>query len=145
MKTIVILDDESSLTDVLAATLSDAGFRAYTGANGVHGLELISKHAPDLVMVDYVMPLLDGSGVLRAMRADERLAQIPVLVMSSLPEPAISANCTGYAAFLRKPFRFEAALAAVEKAIRPASHDRLHGGRSDAVEFAGALTPARRP
>jgi DNA-binding response OmpR family regulator len=119
MKTIVILDDEFSLTDVLATALSNAGFRVHTGANGALGLELISEHVPDLVLLDYMMPGLDGPSVLRAMRADERLARIPVLIMSSLPESIVGGNCTGYATFLRKPFLFEAVLAAVERAIAP--------------------------
>jgi DNA-binding response OmpR family regulator len=117
MKTIVILDDESSLTDVLAATLSNEGFRVYTGSDGARGFELICEQVPDLVILDCVMPLLDGPGVLRAMRADGLLARIPVVLMSSLPEAAVGSRCAGYSAFLRKPFRFEAMLAAVGRAI----------------------------
>jgi DNA-binding response OmpR family regulator len=117
MKTIVILDDEFTLTDVLAATLSNAGFHVHTGADGAQGLELISEHVPDLVILDCMMPLLDGPSVLRAMRADRLLAHIPVVMMSSLPEAAVGAACAGCAAFVRKPFHFETMLAAVERAM----------------------------
>ena len=65
-----------------------------------------------------MMPLLDGPGVLSAMRADPKLAAVPVVMMpSSMPEQVVSARATGYVMFLRKPFSFEALVAAVEKAL----------------------------
>ena len=117
MKTIVVVDDEFGLTDVLAATLSDVGFRMHTAANGVQGLELMSEHPPDLVILDFMMPLLDGPGVLGTMRADPRLASVPVIVISAVPESVVRARCSGYVAFLRKPFEFDAVLAAIQRAI----------------------------
>jgi DNA-binding response OmpR family regulator len=116
MKTIVIIDDEFGLADVLAAALSDVGFRVHTASNGVQGLAIVAEYLPDLVILDYMMPLLDGSSVLRTMKADERFADIPVLMMSSLPEPAIQVRCSGYVAFLRKPFDFDAVLSAIGRA-----------------------------
>jgi DNA-binding response OmpR family regulator len=117
MHTIVLIDDEFGLTDVLAATLSDAGHRVYTAANGVQGLELIVEHVPDLVFLDYMMPLLDGPGVLKAMRADPRVAQIPVVMMSAMPEAVVRRRTTDYLSFLRKPFDFEELLEAVRRAL----------------------------
>ncbi len=117
MKTIVIVDDEFGLTDVLAATLSDVGFRTLTATNGVRGLEIMTDHPPDLVLLDYMMPLLDGPGVLLAMRSDPRLSGVPVIMMSSMPEASVRGRCSGYVAFLRKPFVFEAVLTAVERVL----------------------------
>ena len=117
MKTIVVIDDEFSLAEVLSATLSDVGYRVYTAPNGRLGLDLMAEHHPDLVLLDYMMPLLDGPGVLRAMRADARFTGVPVVVMSSLPESRVRAKCSGYVAFLRKPFAIEALLSVVEKAL----------------------------
>jgi CheY-like chemotaxis protein len=117
MKTIVIVDDEFGLADVLSATLSDAGHRVFVAANGVRGLEIMAEQRPDLVFLDYMMPLLDGPGVLGAMRADERLASVPVVLMSAMPESVVSARCEGYAAFLRKPFAFEALLAVLAQLL----------------------------
>jgi CheY-like chemotaxis protein len=119
MKTIVIVDDEFGLADVLAASLSDLGYRVYAAANGTQGLQVLAENGADLVLLDYMMPLLDGPGMLRAMQADPTLAGIPVIAMSSLQESAVAARCTGYVAFLRKPFGFEALLAAVEGVLGP--------------------------
>src|SRR5581483_9514972 len=118
MKTIVIIDDEFSLADALAATLSDVGFRVDTAANGLQALEAMAEEAPDLVLLDYMMPLLDGPGVLARMRADERLAKVPVVMMSALPESTVRLKCSGHAAFLRKPFSFDALLTTVERVLQ---------------------------
>jgi DNA-binding response OmpR family regulator len=125
MKTIVIMDDEFGLADVLSATLVDAGFRVHLASNGAQGLALLGEHGPDLVILDYMMPILDGPAVLRAMHADEGFARIPVLMISSLPESSVRARCSGYLAFLRKPFAFEMVLEAVEKALCPAARSAL--------------------
>jgi CheY-like chemotaxis protein len=117
MKTIVVVDDEFGLADVLAATLSEVGYHVHTAANGVQGLEVMAEHPPDLVILDFMMPLLDGPGVLRAMRVDPRLASVPVVMISAMPESAVRARCSGYVAFLRKPFEFDAVLGAVQRAI----------------------------
>jgi DNA-binding response OmpR family regulator len=120
MRTIVILEDEFSLAEVLAATLSDLGFRAYTAANGAQGLKLMAEYNPDLVLLDFMMPILDGPGVLRAMHADGSLSTIPVVMMSSLPELTVRLHCSGYSAFLRKPFAFDHLVATIERALAPA-------------------------
>jgi DNA-binding response OmpR family regulator len=117
MKTIVIVDDEFGLADVLTATLSDVGFRVLSAANGNQGLEVMAEDPPDLVILDYMMPLLDGAGVLKAMRADPKLAPVPVIMMSAVPESVVRAQCQGYALFLRKPFDFETLLSAVERVV----------------------------
>jgi DNA-binding response OmpR family regulator len=115
MKTIVIVDDEFALADVLTATLSDIGFLALSATNGKQGLEVMADHPPDLVLLDYMMPLLDGAGVLEAMRAAPKLAAVPIIMMSAVPESVVRTRCQGYAAFLRKPFDFETLLKAVEQ------------------------------
>jgi CheY-like chemotaxis protein len=115
MKTIVIVDDEFALADVLTATLSDIGFHVVSASNGKRGLEVMAEHPPDLVLLDYMMPLLDGAGVLKAMRADPKFSAVPVIMMSAAPESVVRSRCHGYVAFLRKPFDFEAILNAVQR------------------------------
>jgi CheY-like chemotaxis protein len=117
MKTLVVVDDEFGLADVLAAALSDVGYRVLTAANGVQGLDTMAEHPPDLVLLDFMMPLLDGAGVLSAMRESPTLASVPVILMSSMPEAVVRKRCRGYVAFLRKPFAFGAVLAAVEQSL----------------------------
>jgi CheY-like chemotaxis protein len=113
MKTIVVVDDEYGLADVLASTFFDIGYAVHTAANGIQGLEVMAEHPPDLVILDFTMPLLDGPGVLAAMHVDPLLASVPVVLISAMPESVVATRCSGYSMFLRKPFDFDAILGAV--------------------------------
>lgn len=117
MKTIVVVDDENGLADVLASTFFDIGYAVHTAGNGVQGLEVMAEHPPDLVILDFTMPVLDGAGVLNAMQCDPALSTVPVVLISAMPESVVGARCSGYAAFLRKPFDFDAILGAVRGSL----------------------------
>jgi CheY-like chemotaxis protein len=117
MKTIVVIDDEFGLVDVLAAALSDVGYRVLTATNGAQGLETMAEHPPELVLLDFMMPLLDGPHVLEKMRQTPALARVPVIMMSSMPESVVRARCGGYVAFLRKPFAFTAVMKAISDVL----------------------------
>jgi CheY-like chemotaxis protein len=106
MATILVVDDEFGIPDVMAAVLGDEGYRVVTAANGRQGLDRAARERPDLVILDLMMPIMDGCAMLEAMRADPDLRDIPVLMISGLSEEAVRARCQGYAAFLRKPFYF---------------------------------------
>jgi CheY-like chemotaxis protein len=86
----------------------------------VQGLQLVAEHHPDLIVLDYMMPMLDGPGMLRALRDDPRTAAIPVVMISSLPEATVRTRADGYTAFLRKPFAFEALIGAIERVLADA-------------------------
>ena len=76
-----------------------------SASNGRQALERMAVTQPDLVFLDYMMPRLDGAGVLRAMAEDPSLQGVPVVMMSSMPEATVAERCKGYAVFMRKPFR----------------------------------------
>ena len=106
-KTILIVDDEFGILEVLESILSDAGFMVISAINGQEALTRLQKTIPDLVILYFMMPLLDGAGVIKAMRADKRLRAVPVLLASALPEKTIRERCNGCNAFLRKPYKTE--------------------------------------
>ncbi len=105
MATVLVVDDEFGIAELFDAVLSDEGYRVLTAINGKHGLEVLAKERADLVFTDYMMPVMDGAGLLRALAADPALRAIPVVVMSSMPEAAVAERCCGYVSFLRKPFK----------------------------------------
>ncbi|HJS91967.1 MAG TPA: response regulator [Steroidobacteraceae bacterium] len=104
MRTVLVVDDEFGTVEVLVAALEDAGYRVLTAANGRRALESLEKSKPDLVISDFMMPLMDGAALVTAMRANSAFRDIPVIMMSSAPEAALRKRVDGYAAFLRKPF-----------------------------------------
>jgi CheY-like chemotaxis protein len=117
-KTILVVDDEFGILEVLEAILSDAGFKVISAMNGQEAMALLQEEVPDLVIVDFMMPLLDGAGVIKAMRADGRLGRVPVLLASALHEQTISERCTGYDAFLRKPYKTEKLMEEISRLLK---------------------------
>jgi CheY-like chemotaxis protein len=94
------------------------GHEVITESNGREALQHASKRRPDLVLLDFMMPIMGGSSVVEAMREDPALCNIPVVIMSSLPESTISESVSGmYAAFLRKPFKLKAVIDVVDAVL----------------------------
>lgn len=63
-----------------------------------------SASLPDVIFLDYMMPVMDGAAMLTQMRANPNLRDTPVVLMSSIPEETVAERCSGYQVFLRKPF-----------------------------------------
>ncbi len=119
MKTILVVDDEWAIAEVLESLLGDEGYRVIVANNGKQGLERLKEWPVDLVMLDFMMPVMDGPATLSIFKSDPETAKIPIILMSSLPEETVMERCNGYATFLRKPFRINAVLDAVEAAFVP--------------------------
>jgi CheY-like chemotaxis protein len=77
----------------------------------------LSEEKPDVILLDFMMPILGGAEMLRAMALDPACHSIPVIMISSLREDVIAEKCKGYAAFLHKPFRAAAVLSIVARVL----------------------------
>lgn len=104
MPVVLVVDDEYGIARLLEDVFEDEGHRVLVASNGRQALERAAEQRPDLVLTDFMMPVMDGAGLIAAMAADPALADIPVIVMSSMPEETVAARCSGYAVFVRKPF-----------------------------------------
>ena len=123
MPTVLVVDDEFGIVDVLETILIDEGYRVLTACNGKQGLESLATERPDVVLLDFMMPILGGVEMLAAMMAEPAYRHIPVIMISSLGEDVLAKKCTDYVAYLRKPFRATAVLSTI---------DRVLGGRANA-------------
>ena len=118
MALILIVDDEFSVAEVVEAILTDAGHEVVAASNGRQGLERAKTKRPDLILLDFMMPIMSGPSMLTALREEPRLRDVPVVIMSSLPEGTISQSAKGtYANFLRKPFKVRDLLDVVNGAL----------------------------
>ncbi|GEL70365.1 response regulator [Myxococcus virescens] len=108
MKRLLIVDDELAIVEALQDILSVEGYDVDTAFNGAEGLHRMADAKPDLVLLDLMMPVMDGREMLRRMREDDGLRGIPVVVMSagriSDEERRSSAR------FLAKPFELDVLL-----------------------------------
>jgi CheY-like chemotaxis protein len=117
VKTILVVDDELGSAEVLSLILEEEGYRAFCAVNGQLALVQARDVVPDLVIVDYMMPLMDGAQFSRELRADPAFSHTKIILNSGLPEYAISEQFDEYDAFLRKPFKVEMLLTLVRQLI----------------------------
>ena len=118
MKTILVVDDEVGSAEVLSLILEEEGYRAFGAVNGRDGLEKAREVLPDLAIVDYMMPLMDGSEFVRQLREEPSLAHTLVVINSGLPESAIRERFDAYDGFLRKPYNVNVLLELVARLLR---------------------------
>jgi len=88
---------------LLATVLEMDGAQVLTAANGREGLRLASAHLPSLIVLDLMMPVMDGEGFRRAQLADQEISAIPVVVISAHHDAAAIAGRIGAAGYLTKP------------------------------------------
>lgn len=103
---VLVVDDDPVNRAILVGSLEAQGYAAGVAADGREALRVLSRDVYDVVLLDLVMPVMDGFEVLRTMKADERLHAIPVIVVSALEEMESVVACIelGAADYLSKPF-----------------------------------------
>lgn len=84
--------------------LREEGFAASCAANGALGLIAARELLPDLIVSDFMMPVMTGAEFIRALRADPTFANTRIVLNSGLPEESIAKDLVGYDRFLRKPY-----------------------------------------
>lgn len=83
---LLVVDDDHNIRELLELTLDVAGFHVLMAKDGTAALALARQHAPDMILLDVMMPGMSGIDVVRAIRADVRLAATPVMMLSAHAE-----------------------------------------------------------
>ncbi|OGF24186.1 hypothetical protein A3H09_02470 [Candidatus Falkowbacteria bacterium RIFCSPLOWO2_12_FULL_45_13] len=86
-KTILLVEDDATISSIYRAKFEADGFKVLTAIDGASGLELIKKEAPDIVMLDVILPGLDGFSVLEEAKKDKSTKDIPVVMLTNLGTP----------------------------------------------------------
>ncbi len=115
---ILVVDDNPDARETLAEALQIAGYDVRTAEDGRLALEMAVRRRPALVLLDLMMPVMDGWQVVEAMRVDPGLASIPVVIVSA----ATSAPPAGLPV-IHKPASFEEVLDVVRRALSSAETD----------------------
>ena len=112
---IIVIDDDADIVRLVAIRLARAGHDVDEYYDGTSGLGAIQSSKPDLAVVDWMMPGLDGIGVAQAVRADAALAAMPLLLLTARSDPAEHdyACAQGFSAVVTKPFTKAELLSAV--------------------------------
>lgn len=114
MTRILIVEDNTDLRDLLADVLADAGFEVMAATNGAEALAAGAAWRPDAIVLDLMMPVMDGPTFLRARQDVPTLVSLPVLVLTAHPYHYRALAGVMPTAVLRKPYDLDDLIAAVE-------------------------------
>jgi CheY-like chemotaxis protein len=114
---VLVVDDEPDIRATVSAMLEIEGYDVDEAANGADALHAIEQRAPDLILLDMRMPILDGWGFARELRL--RGHPIPIVVMTAARDAARWAGEIAASSFVAKPFGFDDLITAVERARPP--------------------------
>lgn len=141
--TVLLVEDNVELLELLKISLSQLGhFQILVASDGVRGLELMTMHRPDCAVIDLRIPGLDGYQLIRALRGDPNLAEIPLIVLTALVQEKdrFAGLASGADIYLTKPIMPQDLIAAIHRAIQRNESDRLEQLRRLAQD-----PPGKRP
>src|SRR3954469_15463498 len=148
LKKIVIAEDDDAIAHMVNMALGDAGFLCLRARDGDEALKLVKAHDPDLLVLDVMMPRVDGLEVARRLKADVMWSRTPILMLTALAqvEDQVHGLEAGADAYMSKPFDLREFGARVKALIRSARRERdrspttnLPGSRAIDEEIERAL------
>jgi CheY-like chemotaxis protein len=106
MARVLVIDDEPDVRWLIRMSLERAGHEVIDAEDGLRGIAMATKQRPEIIVLDLMMPVMDGYGVLAELAKDPRTASVPVVVLSAraIPDEAERAVEAGACRFLEKPF-----------------------------------------
>ena len=126
---LLVVDDEPNIRDLLATSLRFAGFEVFTASTGNEAIREATEHQPDLVVLDVMLPDMDGFTVTRRLR--DRGEQYPILFLTAKDETQdkVAGLTVGGDDYVTKPFSLEEVVARIRAVLR-----RTHGGTESTVD-----------
>jgi DNA-binding response OmpR family regulator len=129
---VLVVDDESDFTELLKFNLEGQGFEILTAGDGMEALNIARRELPDVVLVDLMLPDLDGFSVCEILRSQPSTAQVPIIVVSALDGEYVRSRGvqTGVACCFKKPVDMKL----LGASIRSSYDQRQESIRSDLAE-----------
>ena len=120
MKKILIVDDEQDIVESLKFVLEASDYTCYTADNGEDGLRLAKEIVPDLMILDVMMPKINGYKISRLLKYDAKYKNIPILMVTarSQEEDKLIGEETGADEYITKPFELEEVVKKVEEYLK---------------------------
>jgi two-component system, OmpR family, response regulator RpaA len=141
MPRILVIDDDPAISELVTFNLEQAGYEVQQAQDGTKGQALALQVQPDLIMLDLMLPKVDGFTVCQRLRRDDRTADIPVLMLTALGQTKdkVEGFNAGADDYLTKPFEVEEMLARVRALLRRADRIPQAAKHGEILSY-GALT-----
>lgn len=117
---ILVVEDDAAIRDMLSFSLKQAGFVCESAVDGETGLKMLNQHQPDLILLDWMLPGIDGIEFIRRLRANEFLAPIPVIMLTAKgeSEDMVKGLSVGADDYVNKPFSPPELIARIKAVLR---------------------------
>ncbi len=127
---ILVVDDERHIVRLVEVNLTRAGYDIVVAYDGIEALEVVKKEKPDMIVLDVMMPRMDGFEVLKKLQADESTQNIPVIMLTAKAQDAdiFKGWSSGVSSYLTKPFNPRELLTFVERIFQSIEE---HGGTEE--------------
>lgn len=142
-RTILVVDDEKDLVELVSYNLQRSGYNVLTAGSGTEALDLARAHKPDLMVLDLMLPGLEGTEVARRLKADPATSGIPIVMLSAKGEETdvVVGLTLGADDYVSKPFSMKILLARLNNVLRRSEQASTPGGTQDnAVLRTGPLS-----
>ena len=135
-ETILVVDDEEDILLLCRVNLEFEGYRVVTASSGLEGLRLAQEVHPGMILLDVMMPSMDGWHVLEALKGDESTAQIPVVMLTARVqgEDQMRGWSGGATDYIMKPFSPVALLETLRNVLHPADPEEAERRRARSLE-----------
>lgn len=135
---ILVIEDETNIQELLKYNLEKNGYKVVVADNGVDGLKEAAANVPDLILLDLMLPGLDGLEVCKRLRADKRTKKVPIFMLTAKGEELdkVLGLELGADDYITKPFSIKELVARIRAAMRRISDDReeeIEGKKSGAI------------
>jgi len=122
MHTVLVVDDDPDIVKLLSVTLKISGYNVISAGNGEEGLKTALEKTPDMILLDIMMPIMDGLTMLEELR---KISDIPVIIVSAFgsPDKVEKARELGIECFLNKPFSNNAVVDMLDVLLKPAESE----------------------
>ena len=144
-KRVLAIEDEADILEVIEYNLDREGFEVTTSQNGEDGLELIRNNHPDIVLLDLMLPDLDGLELCRKIRSDEEIKQIPVIMVTAKDTESEVVLGLGVGAddYITKPFNPKELVARVKAVLRRSRSTPMEGSETEIKRGPVTIIPVR--
>ena len=140
---VLVVDDQSDSLTVVSLALQERGYRVSTAVNGQEAVGVARLVQPQLILMDITMPVLDGIGATRVIRNDEKIKDVPIVILTALDDDQFrrEANDAGADGYFTKPIDFPRLHAFMDKLLRGTSGEEREVKQTVISPDTGRLDP----